>query len=656
MLRSFAALVVAVLAAPAAAQLADLAVKFGAREAFYGVALSPDGSKITYLNPIVGKGTVVMAVDIATSQMKPILNSGDATTRISYCDWIKRDRLACQIIAERDSIGENFRVSRIVAVNGDGSNIKEIGANQTDRAIGVNAYGGTVIDNLPDDPDNVLMEIYRLDEDTAGSLIAKARGGLAVALVNVRTGQQKIVEKPESNGWSFFSDRNGKVRLKVLADLKEVADYSIQLDRKLSYFYRTRTSNAWLPLARSDLFANNRFEVAAFDDTGDNIYVFNPKDGRQAMYKIAADGTGTGVLVYAHPRVDVYGLRIAGPRSRPVAVTYSDEFNHVHYLDKNFEKLATALSRVLPGSPEVKIIDESWDGMKLLAFAGSDRDPGAYYLYDKGTRQLGKLSDLRPQLQGMTLGEMKPVTYPARDGTLIPAYLSLPPGREPKNLPVIVMPHGGPSSRDTWGFDWLSQFYAQLGYAVIQPNFRGSAGYGDNWFKKNGYQSWRTAMGDINDAARWLVAQGIGDAKRLAIVGWSYGGYAALQANVTEPDLYKAIIAIAPVTDLQKMKLDARDTGNGILMRNFVGTGPEVDAGSPAKNAAAIKAPVLMFHGTRDLNVDIEQSRVMLGALKGAGKTVDLVEYKDLEHSLIDSGIRADMLLKTAKFLQTNLQ
>ena len=243
------------------------------------------------------------------------------------------------------------------------------------------------------------------------------------------------------------------------------------------------------------------------------------------------------------------------------------------------------------------------------------------------------------------------IRYPAADGTMIPGYLTLPPGRsDAKGLPAIVMPHGGPSSRDEWGFDWLAQYFAQTGFAVVQPNYRGSSGYGDKWYQDNGFQSWRTAIGDVTDAGRWLVKEGA-DPARLSIVGWSYGGYAALQSGVLAPDLFKKIVAIAPVTDLAELKEEVERYTTGAIMRDFIGSGPHIREGSPAQNAASIKAPVLMFHGTLDQNVDIEQSRIMKRALDSAGKRVELIEYPGLAHDLGDSDARTAMLARIAGFL-----
>ncbi len=255
----------------------------------------------------------------------------------------------------------------------------------------------------------------------------------------------------------------------------------------------------------------------------------------------------------------------------------------------------------------------------------------------------------------MKLSEMKPVTYSARDGTMIPAYLTLLSGSAGKNLPAIVMPHGGPSARDEWGFDWLMQFFAARGYAVLQPNYRGSSGYGSQWFQKNGFQSWQTAIGDVNDAGRWLQSQGIAAPGKLAIVGWSYGGYAALQSQVLDADLFKAVVAVAPVTDLGAMLDAARDTTGFRNLENFIGTGPHIEAGSPARHAVAFTAPVLLFHGDKDLNVGVSESRLMRDRLQAAGRSVTYAEFPGLDHQLDNAPARQKLLADSDRFLRKAL-
>lgn len=218
-----------------------------------------------------------------------------------------------------------------------------------------------------------------------------------------------------------------------------------------------------------------------------------------------------------------------------------------------------------------------------------------------------------------------------------------------------MLPHGGPSARDEWGFDWMAQFFAHQGYAVLQPNYRGSEGFGDAWMAQNGFRGWQTSIGDVTAGGRWLVGQGV-DPNRLAVAGWSYGGYAALQSGVAEPGLFKAIVAIAPVTDLALLWEEARNFANYELVRQFVGQGPHVRAGSPLHNVERIAAPVLLFHGGRDTNVGVVHSQRMDAALRSAGKHSELVAFPELEHDLGDSAARTQMLQRIGEFLEASLR
>jgi len=277
-------------------------------------------------------------------------------------------------------------------------------------------------------------------------------------------------------------------------------------------------------------------------------------------------------------------------------------------------------------------------------------DPPARRLH----RHLRHQTDLWPLL---ALGDrrLRFVTRPGRADGQDGARLRDPPGSDGRNLPAVLLPHGGPEARDELGFDWLAQYLAQLGYAVLQPNYRGSAGYGDQWLQENGFRSWQTSVGDITAGARWLVSQGIAEPNRMAIVGWSYGGYAALQSGVADPHLFRAIVAIAPVTDLQQLKDDARMFTSRRNVAEYVGTGTHIVQGSPLRNAASIEAPVLLFHGDRDVNVPVIHSQRMDRAMREAGHQSELVVFPNLEHDLADSEARRRMLDQIRTFLAGRL-
>jgi dipeptidyl aminopeptidase/acylaminoacyl peptidase len=424
-----------------------------------------------------------------------------------------------------------------------------------------------------------------------------------------------------------------------------------------SFFYRKPLSRDWLPLSVIDTTqeALTGFVPQVVDAATNQVFGFDDSNGFTSVYSIALDGSGQRQLVLGRSDVDVDAIVTIGRNSRVVGASYATERRQIEYFDPELKRLSASLSKALPGSPGVYIVDSSADESKLLISVSTDTNPGMYYLFDKASRKLEELLPARSELHGQTMATMKPITYPAADGTLIPGYLTLPPGSTGKGLPAIVMPHGGPSSRDEWGFDWLVQYFASRGFAVLQPNFRGSAGYGMDWYRKNGFKSWRTAVGDVNDAGRWLQGQGIAAAGKVAIFGWSYGGYAALQSGVLDPDLFQAIVAVAPVTDLGKLRDEAMNYANYRAVQKFVGEGPHVREGSPAQNAERIKAPVLMFHGDYDQNVSIGHSRVMESSLRNAGKQVTLVEFPELRHSLESGEARARVLSEADAFLRQAL-
>lgn len=393
----------------------------------------------------------------------------------------------------------------------------------------------------------------------------------------------------------------------------------------------------------------------AVDPELDAAYVLRKLNGRQALYRIKLDGSMATELVYAHERVDVDDVVRVSHGSRIIGVTFAEERRRVIYFDPEFRRLAAQLSRAIPNLPLIDFVGASADNQRLLIHAGADSDPGRYFIFDRPRQNLNEITLARPELEKVQLAKVKPVSYPVGNGVSIPAYLTLPPGGTGRNLPAVILPHGGPSARDEWGFDWLAQYLAHQGYAVLQPNYRGSAGYGDAWMQQNGFQGWQTSIGDVTAGARWLGSQGIADPARMAIVGWSYGGYAALQAAVTQPDLFKAVVAIAPVTDLGQLKEDWRGYTNFKLMSRYIGTGPHLVQGSPLHNASKIAAPVLLFHGTRDINVRAVHSRRMNGALKDAGKQSELVLFDGLEHSLDDSNARTEMLTKIGDLLRNRI-
>lgn len=634
---------------PTSSPAINLAQAFGAREYVQQISLSPDGTKIAYIAPSKGRGATLSVIDTVKADEKVILTSTGSPDRLTDCHWSTDTRLICGVfmILNGDRDREGF--TRIVAINADGSGIKELSARASSRAFWEAADGGSLVDWGGNGTGSALMTRDFVPEETTGSIVGKTHSGLGVELVDTISLSRKTVEQPREGAFDYIADGQGNVRIMGLQSTTGTG-YD---GKKITYMYRQAGGRDWKQLDTLTVegFKPKGFYPVAVDPTLNVAYGFDNESGRTSLYSIALDGTLTRKLVFSSPSVDVDGLIQIGRRARVVGVSYATDKRQAEYFDPQLKALRTALGRALPGKM-IEFIDSSLDESKLLLYANSDVDPGTYYLFDRSARKLSPIMPARPPLANIPLAAVKSITYKAADGTDIPAYLTLPVGSNGKNLPAIVMPHGGPASRDEWGFDWLPQFFVAKGYAVIQPEYRGSAGYGDAWFQRNGYQSWRTAIGDVDDAGRWLIKAGIADPKKLAIVGWSYGGYAALQSSALDSDLFKAIVAIAPVTDLETLRQERFGYTDFPQRDAQIGHGPWVAEGSPARNVDRIKAPVLLFHGDLDRNVGVGESRLMADRLKSAGKKIEYVEFKGLDHQLEDSTVRAQMLDKAAAFLR----
>jgi dipeptidyl aminopeptidase/acylaminoacyl peptidase len=629
----------------------DLAAAFGAREAVRQISLSPDGTKVAIIQPSKGRGSALMIGDLVKGgELKAIVTSTGNPDRLVDCHWSTDTRLICRISITANVYGDRLGFSRIIAVDSDGKNLKLLSARTSDRSLGLMQDGGSLIDWGAGGKGSALMTRLFVPESSTGTHIAESQTGLGVELIDTTSLSRRQVEPARDGATDYISDGQGNIRVMGIRP-KSSSGYD---SGKIFYSYRTADNRGWKPLTNVAVAAGQSvgFVPYAVDPALNLVYGFENQDGRAALYSIALDGSLTKKLVLSRPDVDVDDLIEVGRQNRVVGATYVTDRREAEFFDPALKALRVSLGKALPGKI-ITFIDASADESKLLLFAGSDLDPGRYYVFDKKTRSMAEVLPSRPDLDGVKLAAVKSITYQAADGTSIPAYLTLPAGSDGKNLPAIVMPHGGPGARDEWGFAWLSQYFAARGYAVIQPNFRGSTGYGDAWYEKNGFQSWRTSIGDVNDAGRWLVKSGIADPRKLAIVGWSYGGYAALQSSVLDPDLFKAIVAIAPVTDLDAWREESRNFTNFLQMDALIGHGPWVAEGSPARNAGKIKAPVLLFHGDIDTNVGIGESRLMVNKIKSAGGKVELVEYKGLDHQLDDDTARAQMLGKADAFLRS---
>ncbi|MFL6737541.1 MAG: alpha/beta hydrolase family protein [Sphingomonas sp.] len=641
-------------AAPGFAQdggLAADAKAFGSREAVIEPSLSPDGTSVLYVTPGPGPKTFAIISNLVTGQSTVITSADGTPDVLRWCNYAALDRVVCQVTGNVDRPVGVIGIQRLLAMDADGKNPKLLGQPNSFYDESVRQFDGEVLDwGKRTDGELLMAREYIPEAGKIGTNIVRKKSGLGVDRVDSRSAHASPIEPPKDSASAYLSDGRGSVRIMRVDETTATGE----LTGRVKYFYRDPGSHDWKTLVD---YADwqEQMRPLAVDADINSLYALKKNNGRYGLYTIKLDGSGAATLVAANPEVDIDDVVRIGKGLKVIGFTYADESRHAVYFDPEFKALAASLAKALPNLPLVDFVDSSADGRKLLIFASSDNDPGRYYLFDRDKKTLNEAMVDRPDLQGRKLAEVKAVTVSSPDGAQIPAYLTLPPGKDAKALPAVILPHGGPSARDEWGFQWLPQFLAARGYAVLQPEYRGSAGYGDTWKNVNGFKSWRTSMGDIAASTRWLAAQGIADPKRTAIVGWSYGGYAALMEAETDPALYKAVVAVAPVTDLEALKQWESGFTDVKMVEDFIGSGPHVAEGSPARHAEQIQAPVLLAHGDLDSNVAFLQSQKMASALQGDGKQVEFLQYKGLDHQLDDSTARTDLLTHVGALLERTI-
>lgn len=600
--------------------------------AISNVAISPDGRQLLFMT---GLDDVQAVATIPTSFETPpkfVFAAKPGEYELDWCGWANNKRLLCGVSATVREGPVFYGVSRLVGVNSDATEQKVLIQNsESGRA----QFQDEILDWTPNEPDTVLME-----------LDIESRGYPAIFEVNINNGRRFLRSRQHYPIRSFSTDGAGNVRFGY-----GYAENSAVLE----YFARMDNEKKWLPLAKVNAFGGEDAMIPIAIIPGTNrAYASRHHEGREALWEMDLTDQSEPKLVFSHPQVDAANP-ILTPDRKLIGIHYETDRPFVHYTDEATRALVGTLDKALPSTFNY-ISDYSQDRQVYVIRASSDVVASTYYLLRAGSNKLYRIETAYPELDPKTLGRMTSIVYPARDGTEIPGYLTVPPGVRAEGLPLIVMPHGGPIARDSWEFDFLRAFLVSRGYAVLQMNFRGSSGYGAKWYY-DAHQDWGgLTYDDITDGTKWAIEKGIADPKRVCAVGWSFGGYAALLSAVRNGDLYRCSASIAGVSDLKDLISRSRYFTNRAIVREQLGTTKQkLIEDSPVRHIDKINMPVFLIHGDRDLQVDIEHSRQMASALKKAGKPHQAIFLKDATHQLGRKSDRVTLLTELEKFLLQNL-
>lgn len=613
--------------APPAARPERIPVQDFARLPFLAdPALSPDGLQVAARLDV--RGSTVLGILRPLDPQAKMVRIPLFDNELLWYRWAGNDRLLISAAVRTRVFGIDTFMTRLALYDQARGEIRYVGLDQE----------GLVGDDV----------IY-LAEDGGSLLLSISRDTLSypdVYRVDLASGavEKVVARRPPITHW--FVDDAGVVRLGIG-----------EADRRIRVIYRESAAADFRTIVRSLLRAQHGDVDSARFATrdGDGLILSNEKTGRFALYRFDWKTFEFGEPVFEHPEVDLDGFRLTRDGGAVEAVFYTDDRRRVVWLDPGMKELQAEVDEALSGRMNW-VTSASQDRTRFIVWTGTAHDPGHYYYYHRPTARMFRLGTPYESLKGKPLAPVRAVSYASRDGLRIPAYLTLPVGREPRGLPLVMLPHGGPFMRDQWSYNPWVQMLANRGYVVLQPNFRGSAGYGKE-FLQSGFGEWGGAMlEDIVDGVHWLVAEGTVDPKRVCIMGAAYGGYAAMMGAIVQPGVFRCAIGFAAVTDLN----DALAWDRQFLaapryrrMRDLMRGDEQVDLGeiSPVKRAADLASPLLFAHGTADWRVPYRQAEKMVKALDRAKRPYEFLRLDGVGHGFTTEADHARFLAAVDAFL-----
>lgn len=577
--------------------------------------ISPDGKHLAFMQPWENRMNIFVQ-EIGKDELTQVTFAKDRSIQGYF--WKNNSRL---VFLQDKGGNENFH---LYAVDSDGKNNKEL--TPGDEVL------AQIIDDLEDNDKEMIIGLNKRNPQFFDAY-----------KLNIETGEMVMVAENPGNITGWLTDNKGNIRIATTTD-----------GINTGVLYRSTDKEEFKELISTNF--KETFSPLYFDfDDKTLLVASNLGRDKTAIVKYDPEAKKELGLIYEHPEVDVSSVLRSRKRKLITGVVYTTDRTHYHFFDKERKDLQAKLEARFPGY-EVSLAGQNRNEDKMLIYTGNDRNYGRYYFFDKATGDIKKLADISPWLNENDLSEMKPVKYMARDGKVINGYLTLPKGVPAKNLPVVINPHGGPWARDEWGFNPEVQFLANRGYAVLQMNFRGSVGYGREFWESSFKQWGKTMQDDITDGVNWMISQGIADPKRIAIYGASYGGYATLAGITLTPDLYACAVDYVGVSNLFTFMSTIPPYWKPYLdmMYEMVGD-PEKDkelmtAASPVFHVDKIKCPLFIAQGANDPRVAKAESDQMVEALKKRGIDVPYMVKDDEGHGFANEENRMDFYKEMERF------
>ena len=606
------------------AQAADERVRFHESPAFESPQLSPDGQWISFLRQEDDRQWV-MVQRVTGSDLRSLYGVKLPDERVRHCVWAGPDRLACGIgtlVRRRGLVLEAARLHLFDLRDGSRRPLLQ---GSKDR------IADRVIDTFPEDGSSLLV---LLDEN--------ADGFPEVSRVDLSTGSVRRVVAPRPPVRHWVADGQGSVRL------------GLGFDNGIGTVYvRDPETGELTLLTRQELVDPQAFGPIGFGSSPSELYAIRLYDGRYSLFHVDTDRGGAMSLMMTHPVYDVLGpVDLERSTRQLLGVRYLATHVQTHFFDGTAAAQQRWIDERIPGRVNY-VLERSRDRTRQLVWSESDIDPPSLFILDTEGNALRPVGHLYPEAERANLAPMQPVVYRTRDGQAIAAFLTLPRDQPPVGLPAVVLVHGGPETRDYWRFDPLVQFLAAQGYAVLQMNFRGSAGYGIDFLVAGAGHWGGTVHNDITDGAHWLAEEGYADAKRICIIGSSFGGYAALLGAARESSVYRCAASFAGVSDLVALTEFKDRFEFAEIWRSRIGSDRTVLAQmSPLALVDLIETPILLIHAPDDADVPVQQSRRFVAALRKAGKRHEYLEVPECDHDMTASTCRQAVFEAFGAFLK----